>query len=158
MEQHPLLQKLQNFCPGWIQKPGEAFNNIEMLQFVLDQVLAGYLEIKIELMDAEKIIGSVPYKHQTANVVGYMHGGAIFTTGDTLAGTFLWANSEADTYAITTRSEIKYMKPVKQGRLQCTVTEKQREGRKVTLEAVFNNETGETVSIMTVDYLLMKAG
>jgi uncharacterized protein (TIGR00369 family) len=157
MEKHLLLQKLQSFTPDWIQKPDVSLSNAGMLQFILNQVLAGYLEIKIEHLDADKIVGSIPYKHKSANVVGLMHGGTIFLTGDTLAGAFLWANSDADTYAVTTRSEIKYMKAVKEGRMLCTVTQKFREGRKVVLEAIFTNEANQIVGTMTVDYLLMKA-
>jgi uncharacterized protein (TIGR00369 family) len=155
MDKDLLLQKLLNFCPDWIERPDPSLDKIGMLQFILDQVLAGTLGIRIERLDTEKITGSVPYSHQTANVVGYMHGGTIFTTGDTLAGTFIWANTDANTFAITTRSEIKYIKPLKEGMLQCTVTEKSREGRKIELEAIFTNEDGQAMAIMSVDYLLM---
>jgi len=158
MDKNLLLQKLRNFCPDWLEKPDASLGNIEMLQFVLNQVLAGALEIKIEQLTKEQIVGTVPYKHQTANVVGFMHGGTIFTTGDTLAGALLWANTDAGTFAITTRSEIKYIKPHKHGLLKCTVTQKSRDDRKVVLEAVFTDEAHQTISIMLVDYLLMQAG
>ena len=156
MNKSLLLQKLNKFCPDWIRKPEDSLELKEMLQYILDQVLAGLLKIKIEQLDHDKIIGSVPYEHSTANVVGFMHGGTIFTTGDTLAGTYLWAITDADTYAITTKSEIKYLKPFKQGILRCTVTEKSRQYRKVILEAIFEDGNNEVISIMALDYLLMK--
>ena len=157
MNKSLLLQKLNKFCPDWIRKPDDSLELKEMLQYILDQVLAGKLKIKIDHLEADKIIGSVPYSHSTANVVGFMHGGTIFTTGDTLAGTYLWAITDADTYAVTTKSEIKYLKAFKQGVLRCTVVEKSREGRKLILEAMFENAENETIAMMTVDYLLMKS-
>src|SRR5688572_30172829 len=108
MNKSILINKLNKFCPEWLIKPDETDSEIEILQSVINQVLPGLLNIKIEFMDNTKIIGTIPYKNETANVVGYMHGGTIFSTGDTLAGAFLWAVSDEDTYAITTKSEIKY--------------------------------------------------
>ncbi len=156
MDKTQLLKKLNKFCPAWMKR-GDASQSIdEILQQTIGQVLPGLLHIKIEYLDGQKITGSVPYSRQTANVLGYMHGGTIFTLGDTLAGAFLWSISEANQYAVTTRSEIKYLKPVKEGILKCTVTEKSRSERKVTLEAIFEMN-GQTIGTMTVDYLLMTA-
>ena len=157
MDNSVLLRKLEKFCPDWIQKPDTSLDTIGALQHILNQVFAGMLHIRIQQLDKDKITGTVPYEHATANVVGYMHGGTIFTTGDTLAGAFLWANSDENTYAITTRSEIKYLKPFKQGILKCTVTEKSRDGRKVILEAIFEDTESHIISVMIIDYLLMSS-
>jgi uncharacterized protein (TIGR00369 family) len=157
MDNSVLLTKLEKFCPDWIQKPDASLDTIGALQYILDQVFAGMLNIKIQHLDKDKITGMVPYEHSTANVVGYMHGGAIFTTGDTLAGAFLWANSDENVYAVTTRSEIKYIRPFTKGILRCSVTEKLREGRKVVLEAKFEDTEKHIISVMEIDYLLMSS-
>ena len=157
MNKQVLLDKLHKFCPPWIKQADPSLPVEEIFQQTIRQVLPGLLHVTIEYIDHEKIIGTVPYHHQTANVLGYMHGGTIFSTGDTLAGTFLWANSEAGQYAVTTHSEIKYLKPFKEGVLKCVVVEKSRQNRIVTLEAVFMDDDKQTISVMTVDYLLMKA-
>ncbi len=155
MDKNSLLEKLNKFSPKWLRKADPSLPVVDILQQTIQKVLPGLLHIQIELLDTEKIIGTVPYRHDTANVVGYMHGGTIFTAGDTLSGTFLWANGEPNQYAVTMRSEIKYLKPVKEGLLRCTVTEKSRRGKTVTLEAVFENEQNQTMALMTVDYALM---
>ena len=155
MDKNFVFEKLNNFSPDWIKKADPSQSVTEILQQTLSQVLPGLIGMKVEYLDDEKIIGTVPYSHQTANVVGYMHGGTIFTTGDSLAGTFLWTKSEANQYAITIRSEIKYLKPFKQGVLKCTVTEKSRKDRVVVLEAIFEDENNQIISTMILDFLLM---
>lgn len=155
MNKASLISKLNKFCPDWLTKPLESDSETEILKNVINQVLPGLLDITIEFMDNSSIIGSVPYKHETANVVGYMHGGTIFSTGDTLAGAYLWAITDEDTYAITTKSDIKYIKPFNHGTLRCIVKEKSRLDKAVTLEAVFKDANDQTISIMNLDYLLI---
>lgn len=155
MDKSLLLEKLNKFCPEWIMKADPSLSITEFLQQTISQVLPGLIGVKIEYLDDEKIIGSVPYCHETANVVGYMHGGTIFSCGDTLAGAYLWAKSEANQFAITTKSEIKYFKPFKKGVLKCIVTEKSRKERTVILEAIFEDENKQIISSMNLEFLLM---
>ena len=158
MDKNILLDKFDKFCAEWIKKAEPSLSITEILQHILNQVLPGLIHMTVEHLNDEKIIGSVPYRNDTSNVIGYMHGGTIFTTGDTLAGAFLWTRIEANQYAVTTSSEIKYLKPFKQGILRCTVTEKSRQDRNVVLEAVFEDVNGQMVSVMSMNYLLMSAG
>lgn len=155
MNKNNLLNKLNKFCPEWIIKPDSSDSDTDLLQNVINQVLPGLLNIKIEYLDNTTITGTIPYKNDTANVVGFMHGGTIFSTGDTLAGAYLWAITDENTYAITTKSEIKYLKPFNNGTLNCFVKEKNRVDKTITLEAVFKDTNGKIISIMTMDYLLI---
>lgn len=151
-----ILKKLDIFCPSWIKRPDESLSIEQIMQQVIRQVLPGLIDVKVDCLDSDKIIGYAPYKKRTANVIGYMHGGTIFTLGDTLAGAYIWANTDENIIAVTIGSEIKYLKPVKSGTLKCTITEKIRLDRKITLEATFENG-GQQIGIMTVEYLLIKA-
>lgn len=155
MDKEIILAKLDKFCPSWIDRPDWSLSIAEIMQHVIRQVLPGLLDVKVEHLDRDKIIGSAPYKRETANVVGYMHGGTLFTLGDTLAGAYLWANSDENHYAVTTGCEIKYLKPVKSGIVRCTVVEKSRNDRKVTLKASFEDDDHRVLSGMTLEYLLM---
>src|SRR5687767_479687 len=137
MDKELTLAKLDKFCPSWIDRPDWSLSIAEIMQHVISQVLPGLLDVKVEYIGADKITGSAPYKRETANVMGYMHGGTLFTLGDTLAGAFLWANSDETHYAVTTGCEIKYLKPVIRGTVKCTVVEQSRNDRKVTLAATF---------------------
>jgi uncharacterized protein (TIGR00369 family) len=155
MTKELLLAKLNKFCPPWLERPNADMPMGEMLQFIIRQVLPGLLDVKIESIGPDKVVGSVAYKNQTANVLGYMHGGTIFAAGDTLAGAFLWYISDVENFAVTVRSEIRYLKSFKTGTLYCTVKEKERHGRKVTLEALFNDEGNQAIAQMELDYMLM---
>ncbi len=124
----------------------------------MDQALPGLISLKIEFLDEEKIIGTIPYRNETANVVGAMHGGTIYSAGDTLAGAFLWSKSDGNHFAVTKRSEIRYLRPFKKGILCCTVREKTRSGRKVCLEAEFQDEEKRPVSQVEMEFSLVMTG
>ena len=149
-----ILAKLNKFCPAWLKRPDAASSIEEVMQFMIVQVLPGLLIVKVEELNESRIVGSVPYRNDTANVLGYMHGGTIFALGDTLAGAYIWANATSKNYAVTSGSEIKYFKPVKEGTVRCTVIRKSQQDRKITLEATFENN-GRVVSLMTLSYHLM---
>lgn len=155
MDKDLLIQKLYKFCAPWLQRADPSLTFEEILQHTIQQVLPGKLGVQIEYLGNDKIIGTVPYRQDTANVVGFMHGGTIFATGDTLAGAFLWAISEGNQYAVTISANIQYLQPLKEGNLRCTVTEKSRNGRKVNLAAAFTDEANQDIAAMELEYILM---
>lgn len=155
MDKAAIFKKLDRFCPAWIKRPDELKSIPKMMEYVIGQVLPGKLETKVELIDDDKIIGTVPFSIETANVIGYMHGGTIFTLGDTLAGAYIWSITDENTIAVTTGSSIEYLKPVKKGKVKCMVTLKSREDKKVTLEGIFQDDDEQIVCKMTLNYQLM---
>ena len=148
-----LLELIDKNCPSWINRPDPSWDKIKILQYIIDQVLPGILKIEIGYLDHEKIIGTIPYRKTTANVVGYLHGGSIYSLGDTLAGAFIWSKSDGTHFAVTRKSEIRYLRPFKIGILRCTVKEKSRSGRKILLTANYQDEDGKKITEVDMEYI-----
>ncbi|MCC6275062.1 MAG: PaaI family thioesterase [Leptospiraceae bacterium] len=148
-----LIELIDQNCPDWIQRPDPDWDKIRILQSIIDQVLPGLLNIRIQALDDKKIIGVIPFARSTANVVGYMHGGTIYSLGDTLAGAFLWSKSDGSHIAITRKSVIRYLRPLQSGNLKCTVTETSRNGRKIFLRADYISESGQKISEVEMEYI-----
>ena len=157
MKSSAILRKLNKFCPEWISRPDKTMSIPQMMEYVIKQVLPGLLKVKVQFIDEDKIIGLAPYQNKTANVLGYMHGGAIFSLGDTLAGALIWAITDEDTIAVTVSSKIEYLKPVKDGGIKCTVILKSKTGKQAVLYGVFHDDNNQIVSKMAMNYHLMSA-
>lgn len=142
-------------CAPWIKRPNREMPLVDKLQSIIDQVLPGRLHIKIVSIQAGRIEGIVPYATDTANVVGVMHGGTIFTAGDTLAGALLWTTSDGTYFSMTRGCEIRYLRPLSSGNLRCTVTEKNRSERGIRLLADFYNDENQRVAQMKMDYVIL---
>lgn len=155
MNNQTLLQLIDSNCPDWIIRPESSWDKIKILQSIMDQALPGFLSLKIESLNEKEIVGTIPYRNETANVVGYMHGGTIYSAGDTLAGAFLWSKSDGSHFAVTKKSEIRYLRPFKNGILRCTVGERSRSGKKACLEAYFQDEEGRAVSEVEMEFSLV---
>ncbi len=147
-----MFDLIDKSCPDWIKRPDPNWPTIRILQFIIDQVLPGLLKVKIEFLDKEKIVGSIPYQNESANVLGYLHGGAIYSLGDTLAGAFLWACSDGTHYAVTRKSEIRFLRPIQTGVLHCTVKMKSKSGRKFFLVADYFDDNNKKVSEILMEY------
>jgi len=141
-----------DLVPPWVNPPPESSSIIEKLQTIIDQVLPGYLAVKITELKEKEIHGSCPYLRKTANAFGFMHGGTIFILGDTLAGCLLWAGNDGITYEVTINSSIKYIRPVNDGEIKCIVREKSRKDKKIYLQADFWSPQGKKIARMKIEY------
>ncbi len=142
-------------CPSWIVPSGDS-DPIKFLQNIIDQVLPGSLGVTIEHLDEERIAGSCPFRQATANVAGLMHGATIFALGDTLAGALLWYGSDGTYYGVSASCSIVYVRPLAAGRLICRVTETARDDKRIHLVAQFNNETGERIARLKMQYAIVR--
>lgn len=136
-----------------MRRPAPELPIVEKLQSVIDQVLPGLLGVKILEILPGQLTGEMLYRRNTANVVGYMHGGAIFTFGDTLAGALIWAETDGTSFAVTSQSKIRYLRPVPSGRLTCTVKIRSRTPRRISLTCDFHNEAGDRTAKMDLEYV-----
>ncbi|MBE7410570.1 MAG: PaaI family thioesterase [Leptospiraceae bacterium] len=147
-----LISLIDKNCPGWIERPNPDWDVIKILQSIIDQVLPGILKIQIESLDEEKIVGTIPFHISSANVVGYMHGGSIYSLGDTLAGAFLWTKSDGSYITVTKSSTIRFIRPFQSGVLECTVKEISKTGNEILLRAVYLDERKKKVCELDMVY------
>ncbi len=116
----------EKILPAWISKPPAHMSPKDKLQFIMDQVMPGVIGLKVQFAGKTEVRGSLDLDKRTLNVVNSMHGGAIFTLGDTLAGILLWINTDGGLFGTTKSASIQYFRPLRQGTLYCTVTETAR--------------------------------
>ncbi len=151
---HELDEIIRRITPSWMQKPAPELPILEKLQMVIDQVLPGRLGVRILTIRPGELTGEMPYRRDTTNVVGYMHGGAIFTFGDTLAGALIWAETDGKSFAVTSQSRIRYLRPVREGGiLRCTVRITEQTARRISLVCDFTSDAGEKTAKLQVEYV-----
>ncbi|MBE7438585.1 MAG: PaaI family thioesterase [Spirochaetales bacterium] len=155
MELSILRELVRQACPDWLQ--GELTDEPKaFLQNLIDRVLPGALGVCIEHIDAEQILGSVPYRRESANVAGLMHGATIFALGDTLAGALLWATSDGTYYGVSANCSITYLRPVSGGTLHCRVYETRRTESRVHMVALFTSDGGKRVARLRMEYAIVR--
>ncbi len=149
-----ILEFINRACSNWIVSPPDNATLVQAMQHIIDQCYPGALPLTIDAINANagEARGHLNYRNDTANVVGHMHGGAIFTAGDTLAGVYLWARTDGESVYVTAGSSIRYLRPLDAGRLDCVVRETGRDDTRVQLKAKFTNDAGKTIAVMKLDY------
>ncbi len=137
------------------EKPEPDLPIQDQIQFLIDQCLPGTLGITIEKLDPEESTAHVPYKRNTSGLHGLMHGGTIFSAGDTLTALQLMLHGdETTTNILTVNASIRYLRPVPDGRVKIRTRITSREGSNVFMTADFLNEAGKRVAQGKYKYLL----
>ena len=76
---------------------------------------AGYSGVIINDVEKDFATGSLKVKDEVLNPMGIVHGGAIFTLLDTVAGTLARFRSGSERLCVTSCSDIHYLKAIKEG-------------------------------------------
>lgn len=145
---------VRSACPKWIRVP-RSTDPVAFLQEIIDQVLPGALGVTIDQIGEGEIRGVVPFRKETANVAGLMHGATIFALGDTLAGALLWFMSDGSYYGVSASCSITYLRPITDGSLHCRVFESRRSERRIYLVAQFTSDTGRRVARLKMEYAIL---
>ena len=104
-------------CPEWITLAQGTNSMVEKIQHIMDQIMPGHIGFILHKIDKDTAYGSIECRAEVANLLGYIHGGAIYATGDTLAGALMWSTTDGNFYAVTQKGSINYFHPVKTGRI-----------------------------------------
>lgn len=93
------------------------------------------------------------YEYEAAdehfNPAGILHGGALFTVMDSSQGMLAWTLVEPPyRMAVTGTATIKYLAPVRGGKVLVRTTVERREGRKLFLHSEAVDENGTTVATL----------
>ena len=87
----------------------------------------------------------------TLNPLGIVHGGALVTLADTVAGVAAWAGGRV---CVTLDSSMQYLSPGRGKQITCTATPK-KQGRTILVyDAALTDETGKLVAIGTYTFFV----
>ena len=150
-------ESLKNLA-NWLEEPPEGLSDLENMQFLLNQAMPGTIEMQILSLTHDEITGAAPFKPGTANLLGTMHGGTLFTLGDTLAACLLWNVFGVGKRFATTQSNIRYIRPVTEGLCTCKARIVKEYGKRVDLQADFFDDAGKRVARQLVTYILLQEG
>ena len=127
--------------------PDENRPILEQIQLLIDQCLPGHLGLRLIRLDADQSEARLSYRREIAGLHGYMHGGAIFTAGDTLTALMLLHQINPDTRnVLTTDAGIRYLRPLPDGDLIIKGRIIKRTGNKIKMVADFFNEAGKRIA------------
>ena len=135
--------------PEWISQPQPGAEPLAQMQHIINQVLPGTLGVIITELNEDEVWGEIAFKPATANALGILHGGSIFTLGDTLTGCLLWYK---EILAVTASSEIKYIRPTSEGKVTCHARILKREGKRIKMVCDFYNAGKKRVARMKINY------
>lgn len=82
------------------------------------------------------------------NPGGMLHGGALYAVMDTSQGMLVYSLVQRPEIAATGTSTIKYLAPVRRGRIVVTTKLERSEGRKLFLHSEAVDEGGVTVAVL----------
>ncbi len=136
----------------WIDLPQKKLSAIDLMNYIILQVLPGTLSIKLIRFTEDEMWGKMPYRHETCNPAGIMHGGTIFSFGDTVAGCLLWAN---DLVSVSSSAEIKYLRPVQKGSLTCYAKKILHNVDNVRVVANVYDEEQKRIARMKINYAII---
>lgn len=92
------------------------------------------------------------------NPGGILHGGALYSVMDTSQGMLVYSLVQPPELAVTGTSTIKYLAPVKRGRIVVTTSLARREGRKLFLHSDAVDETGVRVAVLDEVWIQLQVG
>ena len=91
------------------------------------------------------------------NPGGMLHGGALYSVMDTSQGMLVYSLVQPPQLAVTGTSTIKYLAPVKRGRIVVTTSLARREGRKLFLHSDAVDENGVLVAVLDEVWIQLTA-
>jgi uncharacterized protein (TIGR00369 family) len=91
------------------------------------------------------------------NPGGMLHGGALYVVMDSSQGMLVYSLVKAPEIAATGTATIKYLAPVRRGRIVVTTTLAKREGRKLFIHSEATDEQGTAVAVLDEVWIVMRA-
>lgn len=98
----------------------------------------------IRAAQSGEAVGELDIVPEVLNVWGSVHGGALSTLADTVAGTGVVAATGCG--CVTVHSSLNYLRPAAGSKIVCTVQPEKLGGHICVMRCVLTNDRGETVS------------
>jgi uncharacterized protein (TIGR00369 family) len=91
------------------------------------------------------------------NPGGMLHGGALYTVMDSSQGMLVYSQVQPLSVAASGTATIKYLAPVRRGRIVVTTTLAKREGRKLFVHSEAVDEEGVVVAVLDEVWIQLRA-
>lgn len=138
------------------EAPDPSLGHLEQIQFLINQCFPGQLGLQLEKLEAEEAVGVFEYKKSIAGLHGLVHGGALFSVGDTITGLMMsFYLTEEFSQALTANASIRYLRPVPDGKVRCVCSLKRMDEKDIFLTADFYNEEKKRVAQAKFTYRLI---
>ena len=112
---------------------------------------SGHNHIRVTRVEGAEAEGVLDIQPESLNPAGIVHGGALVTLADTVAGVAAWAGGRV---CVTLDSSMQYLSPGRGKQITCTATPK-KQGRTILVyDAALTDETGKLVAIGTYTFFV----
>lgn len=117
--------------------------------------LGEFLLLVVEVVSAGRAGAVLEVDSRHLNPHGVVHGGVLFTMVDTAMGAATMSLVAADELCASTEVRIRFLRPVRVGRLEASAEVTHRSGRTVDLESRVKND-GKLVATSTGSFAVIK--
>lgn len=126
-----------------LAQPGHFHNH---LGIVLEDARTGWARLSMDITP------------ELINVLGIVHGGAIFSLVDTAMGTALIGLLAEEEGMATVEAKINYVSPVREGTVTAEAEVKHRGRRTAVIESRVTDGSGRAVAVALGTYLILEPG
>lgn len=141
-----------------IEPAPERSTLLEKMRSSMNQTHPGAIGLQLDAIQEDRAEGSVYLGMNSANGQGFVHGGVLFSLGDSISACLLFKLLGDIPEAVTVSAGIRYLRPVDRGRVRCEARLLRHEGREYRFVTNFTNEDGKRVARAKFDYLILASG
>lgn len=128
----------------------------QQFQFLTDQCLPGMLGMKLISLSKEEGVAEIASNEKNIGIHGLMHGGTIFSVGDTVTALMTTLYADENTKNIlTVNASIRYLRPVEDETITSVSKVTNREGQKIYFITNFVNAKKKRVAQAKYLYTLV---
>lgn len=118
--------------------------------------MAGLIGMQLTCAELRRVAGEFTMRPDLAQLHGYMHGGALMTFMDTLAGMGSSINVGAKQYFLTIELKINFMRSVRAGRVLGEATAVHIGRRTHVWQVTAHDEAGRQLGLATLTQLVLE--
>ncbi len=127
----------------------------EQAQNLIDQCHPGATKMKLLRLSPELSEATIPYDMSNRALHGLMHGGCLFSVGDTLTAIMsAYFVEHADERTLTMEASIRYLRPVARDTVTAKARLQGKKGKQLNFVCDFFNEQNKRVAQAKYRYVL----
>lgn len=132
---------------------------VERAQSLIDQCHPAATRMRVLSLSAELSEAEAPFAQENRALHGFMHGGCMFTIGDTLTAIMCMFQVEhPDERMLTMNASIRYLRPVWRDTVRASARLVRSEGKRFDFVCDLFNEAGKRTAQAKYRYVLAMPG
>ncbi len=154
-----LTALMRAIVPAELFRFPESGSLIERAQSLIDQCHPAGTRMRLLTLSADASEALVPFAQENRALHGFMHGGCMFTVGDTLTAIMCMFQAERpDERMLTMDASIRYLRPVSRDTVRASARLTRSEGRRFDFVCDFFNEANKRAAQAKYRYVLTVPG